>query len=143
MTRQYLFLILFLSPLIATVHTGAAAAAEGAGPAPLDHGLKLVMVEEEGCGYCLRWHAEVGPGYPKSEEGQRAPLLRRDRNSADVARYGRIVFTPTFILLRDGREVGRILGYPGADFFWSLLDDQLRKQDAARLRPLDQKAVAN
>jgi len=30
-------------------------------------------------------------------------------------------FTPTFILVDDGREVGRIEGYPGEDFFWGLL----------------------
>jgi hypothetical protein len=31
------------------------------------------------------------------------------------------VFTPTFILIQDGTEVGRIEGYPGEDFFWPLL----------------------
>jgi hypothetical protein len=31
------------------------------------------------------------------------------------------VFTPTFVLLADGVEAGRIEGYPGEDFFWPLL----------------------
>ena len=30
-------------------------------------------------------------------------------------------YTPTFVLLVDGREVGRIKGYPGEDFFYGLL----------------------
>ena len=33
-----------------------------------------------------------------------------------------IRYTPTFVLARDGREVGRIEGYPGDSFFWALLD---------------------
>ncbi|MCB1520316.1 MAG: hypothetical protein KDJ37_07055 [Hyphomicrobiaceae bacterium] len=98
------------------------------------------MVEEEGCGFCLRWHAEVGPGYPLSDEGRRAPLVQRDRHSADAASYGRLVYTPTFILLRDGVERGRIVGYPGADFFWSLLTDLMRKE-AARAETEDRAAL--
>ncbi|MBL3206218.1 thioredoxin family protein, partial [Klebsiella pneumoniae] len=31
-------------------------------------------------------------------------------------------YTPTFILVDGGREIGRIEGYPGADFFWGLLE---------------------
>jgi hypothetical protein len=30
-------------------------------------------------------------------------------------------FTPTFIVVQDGAEIGRIEGYPGEDFFWGLL----------------------
>ncbi|MGD9785771.1 MAG: hypothetical protein AB7E80_06035 [Hyphomicrobiaceae bacterium] len=92
--------------------------------------LSLIMVEEEGCGFCLRWHAEVGPGYPLSSEGKRAPLVRRDRFAPDVQKYGRLVFTPTFILESEGVEKGRIIGYPGADFFWSQLTDMIDKIDA-------------
>jgi hypothetical protein len=37
----------------------------------------------------------------------------------DLARP--ISFTPTFVLVEDGRELARIEGYPGEDFFWGLL----------------------
>ena len=40
--------------------------------------LELVMVEEEGCMWCQRWLEEIGPIYPKSSEGKRAPLRRID-----------------------------------------------------------------
>ena len=36
------------------------------------------------------------------------------------------VFTPTFVLVREGRELARIEGYPGEDFFWGLLAAMLR-----------------
>ena len=108
--------------------TAAACTAQNAAASPTEP-LTLVMIEEHGCGYCARWFQEVGPGYRLSDEGRRAPLLRIDRFSKDAERFTRVVYTPTFILLRDGEEAGRILGYPGADFFWSLLADLLRKID--------------
>ena len=52
------------------------------------------------------------------------PLQRYDLHSEtpeNVALSSLVGFTPTFILVEDGQEVGRIEGYPGADFFWGLL----------------------
>lgn len=84
---------------------------------------ELLMVERPGCHWCERWHAEIAPAYPKTAEGARAPLRRAwiDDLPADLDLDGKPVFTPTFILLDDGRELGRIEGYPGEDFFWPLL----------------------
>lgn len=89
--------------------------------------LRLVMIEEMGCNYCIRWHREVGPGYPLSEEGRRAPLIQIDRFSAEAKRFQRVTFSPTFILLSQDTEIGRITGYPGADFFWSMLSELVAK----------------
>lgn len=84
---------------------------------------ELVMVEEAGCPWCARWNAEVGPAYPKTEEGRRAPLRRVDLHAlpGDIAFATPPRFTPTFVLVEAGREVGRIEGYPGDEFFWALL----------------------
>ena len=83
----------------------------------------LLMVEEDGCYWCGKWDDEIGHIYPKTAEGRTAPLQRYDLHSEtpDVAFERRVLFTPTFILVDDGKEVGRIEGYPGEDFFWSLL----------------------
>jgi hypothetical protein len=36
--------------------------------------------------------------------------------------------SPTFVLTDDeGREVGRIVGYPGPDFFWGLFSDMISR----------------
>ncbi|WP_347312289.1 thioredoxin family protein [Defluviimonas sp. SAOS-178_SWC] len=86
--------------------------------------LKLLMVEQPGCAYCARWDADIAPIYPKTPEGQAAPLERvqlRGPYPDNVELGPRPVFTPTFILVQDGREAGRIEGYPGEDFFWGLL----------------------
>jgi thioredoxin-related protein len=88
---------------------------------------ELVMVEDEACIYCIRWHREVGEAYRRSPEGQFAPLRQVRIGAADIADLPGVRFTPTFILLEGRREVGRITGYPGADFFWGLLAELLAK----------------
>lgn len=87
----------------------------------------LVMVEEPGCAYCARWHAEVGPAYANSAEGRYAPLRRVRIGAADIGHLKGLRYTPTFVLVDGEREIGRITGYPGADFFWGLLADMLAK----------------
>lgn len=91
----------------------------------------LVMVEQAGCTYCARWHEEVAPEYPLTPEGRFAPLRRVDLRALpeDVTFASRPVYTPTFVLVADGEEVGRIEGYPGEDFFWGLLDRLLSRGD--------------
>lgn len=95
---------------------------------------ELVMFEDPACVYCRKWLAEVGPGYPKSDEGRRAPLRRvdiREQRRAGVHLKTAITATPTFVVSdAGGREVGRITGYPGADYFYPLLEEILRKLPA-------------
>jgi len=83
----------------------------------------LLMAEEPGCYWCAKWNDEIAPIYPKTAEGRIVPLRRYDLHSdaPDVVFTRKVHFTPTFILVEDGREVGRIEGYPGEDFFWGLL----------------------
>ena len=101
-------------------------------PAAADD-LRLLMLEEKGCPWCLEWEAEVGDAYHLTEEGGRAPLMRHSIHEplpAGVTLARRAHFTPTFVLLEDGTEVGRIEGYPGEDFFYALLGKLFRKADA-------------
>lgn len=95
---------------------------------------ELVMFVEVGCSWCQRWDREVGEAYPRSEEGGRAPLRRLHisaaRNSG-LRLAGAVTVTPTFVLVEGGAEVGRITGYPGADFFWGMLGDLLRRLEPA------------
>ncbi len=89
---------------------------------------ELVMYEQAGCPYCLQWDMEIGPGYPMSPEGARAPLRRQqlsDRSAANFTLRQPVTMTPTFVLIEDSREVGRITGYMGSDFFYVFLDDLL------------------
>lgn len=88
----------------------------------------LVMVEEKGCMWCARWNEEIAHIYPKTEAGQAAPLRRIDirADRPDDLTFARsLTFTPTFVLMVDGKEASRIEGYPGEDFFWGLLEQML------------------
>ena len=87
-------------------------------------GVTLLLVEDRGCPYCARWDRDVGPGYARSPEGHFAPLVRRYRGSPDVA-FLTVIYSPTFVVLKDGQEIGRIVGYSGPDFFWSQLSPLL------------------
>ena len=81
---------------------------------------KLVMVEQVGCHWCAKWDAEIAPEYPKTAEGQAAPLERvmiRTLPQEGLQTTSRVVYTPTFLLVRDGVELARI----EEDFFWGLL----------------------
>lgn len=89
-------------------------------PARAD-GVSLVMVDDPACTYCIRWNKEVGRGYARTAEGRAAPLRRVRRNAGVLSSFAPVVYTPTFILVRNGREVGRITGYPGQLHFWEEL----------------------
>ena len=86
---------------------------------------ELVMFRTAGCPYCAAWDKAIGPVYPKTDIGKRIPLrpvdLERSKDGK-VVLVSPIRFTPTFVLVDSGREMGRIEGYPGEDFFWGLLE---------------------
>jgi hypothetical protein len=113
--KRFLGMALLLPGLVAG--TGRAEAAE------------LLMYRRAGCPWCQAWDEAVGPAYPKSDLGRLLPLravdLDRDPPPA-VALVRPVRFTPTFVVVDEGREVGRIEGYPGEFFFWGLLDKLAR-----------------
>ena len=109
------------------------------GSASLIRAAELVMVEQHGCHWCARWNEEIGPIYPKTDEGARAPLRRvqiRDLPN-DIEFRSRPVFTPTFVLMHQGRELGRLEGYAGDEFFWFTLKKLLDAHPDATVRKAD------
>jgi len=104
--------------LLAALSGGAVQAAE------------LLMFREDGCRYCAEWERDIGEIYPRTAEARHAPLRRIDANGAppaEVSLDGAIRYTPTFVLVEDGAEVDRIVGYPGEHAFWSLLGEMLER----------------
>ncbi len=95
---------------------------------------ELVMFESAGCPYCARWERDIAPGYEASEDGKLFPLARRDRRAPDVAFIPRIVYSPTFVMLVRGREVGRIVGYSGSELHWTQLAALIEDARAALQR---------
>lgn len=106
--------------------------------APAARCAELVMFEQKGCVWCQRFDREIAPAYEKTSEGKRAPLRRLDIGGPvppDLGFIKRERFTPVFVLVDDGREVGRIRGYPGDTFFWGLLANLIERLDRGESAP--------
>ena len=105
-------LIAALLMMTAALASGSAAASE------------LVMFERDGCVWCARWNREIAPSYDKTDEAKVLPLRRinMDRDKAPGFTLASPVrFTPTFVIVDDGHEIGRITGYMNDESFWGLL----------------------
>ncbi|UPY35578.1 transcriptional regulator [Sediminicoccus sp. KRV36] len=91
-------------------------------PARAETGANLLMLERHDCPWCRRWLREVGENsWNLSNLGQRAPLRRVDVAAGlpeDLRFVSNWRFTPTFVLVRGGRELGRMIGYQADHFFW-------------------------
>ena len=89
---------------------------------------ELVMYRRAGCPYCLAFDREIAPAYPKTDIGKTLPLrqvhLDRGKDNS-VALKSPIRYTPTFVLVEEGKEKARIEGYPGEFFFWGVLEKLL------------------
>lgn len=91
---------------------------------------ELLMLEQPGCTWCARFNAEIAPAWPKTAEGRRASLRRVDITEKwpiDLADVQKERFTPTFVLMDEGVEVGRLRGYVGDEFFWFAIGELLAK----------------
>ena len=107
-------------------------------PARPGEGARLLMLERRDCPACRRWLREVGEAaWNGSDLGRRAPLRRVDVAEGlpgDLAGLGDWRFTPTFVLLAEGRELGRIIGYQSDWFFWQQAEALLARLPPARRR---------
>ena len=93
-----------------------------------ENATELVMFDQTHCEWCEQWDEDIGGIYAKTDEGRAAPLRRVDIHGErpdDLTGIRGVAFTPTFVLVKDGEEAGRIAGYPGPDFFWPMLEKLL------------------
>jgi hypothetical protein len=104
---------LFLLLVISIGGAGSVKAADSRG--------QLVMITSSHCPWCEAFEDDVGKSYDLTEEALIYPLRRHDFYKAmpdDLVHLTPATMTPTFIVMRNGAEVGRIIGYPGAELFW-------------------------
>jgi hypothetical protein len=124
-TRRMLLAGLGAAPALARAHASPG-------------GAELLMFERQGCAWCIRWEREIAPIYPRTPEGRFAPLRRInvDNGAPSHAQVGSrlnatVLYTPTFVLVENGREIGRITGYAGPEQFWGLLGKMMAGRKGA------------
>lgn len=91
---------------------------------------QMLVLEQPGCPYCAKFEKEIAPIWDKTDEGKKAELRRVDITKdwpEDIEFVDRTRLTPTFVLIDEGKELGRLRGYPGDQYFWYLIDDLLAK----------------
>ena len=96
----------------------------------------LIYVYSPDCGACRQFDSEIGPIYPKTMEAARLPLhkvLLEDWQKGATpfveCAADAVTGTPTFIQIRDCRELDRITGYSDADLFWLSLRRMINRLD--------------
>jgi thioredoxin-related protein len=90
-------------------------------PVPNASELELIVMEAEGCTYCDIFRRDVLPSYQASERGKDVPIRFLDVNDQTAEALGLdspVDIVPTFVVLKNHREVGRIPGYVGPEFFF-------------------------
>jgi hypothetical protein len=85
---------------------------------------EIVVFEVQNCSYCGMFRDHVLPGYRKSPRASDLPVRFVDLTVADIDHMnlqGPIQIAPTIVLMKDGAEVGRIVGYTGPEIFNQLV----------------------
>jgi thioredoxin-related protein len=110
---------------------------------PVAEAAQLLIFERPGCPYCAKFDREVAPIYPLTAEGKAVPARRVDISKPippDLAFVAVERLTPVFVVIDNGREIGRFRGYAGDDHFWGLLGallDRLKEHAASTADPTD------
>ncbi len=84
------------------------------------------MITSDTCSWCEAFENEVGGIYYKTKEAQKLPLQRHnfyDQFPDYLSHITPATMTPTFIIIFEGSEKGRIIGYPGSELFWWRLSE--------------------
>lgn len=90
-------------------------------PPGADATMEIVVMEAPGCIYCTLFRRDVLPSYAASQQAKDVPIRFVDVNEEAADALGLdspIDIVPTFVVLRNNHEVGRIPGYVGPENFF-------------------------
>ncbi len=87
----------------------------------------LVMFKAPTCATCKLFEREVLPIYASTPAGKTFALYVVDmREKPPFRLHAPVTFTPTFVWVENGEEVGRFAGYYGKDQFFKILSQAAR-----------------
>ncbi len=85
--------------------------------------MDLVVFESPTCGTCKLFKREVLPVYAQSPAGKVFPLWVVETSGKVSFRLNQpVTFTPTFVWVDNGVEVGRFSGYFGKSQFFNIVN---------------------
>lgn len=94
-------------------------------PAPA---VEFIVIEARGCPMCQLFRDEIAPLYRATARARRAPLRFVDVAHADLDAIGLaapIEIVPTVVLMREGAEIDRLVGYTGPEIFMRAVSTML------------------
>ena len=118
--RSTLVALLLAVTMFVPPATSRAGLDMGTGALPANN-LELVVIEADGCIFCEIFRSDVLPSYETSEQGKQMPARFVDINDMEATHIefkGAVDIVPTFIVVKNRREVGRISGYVGPENFF-------------------------
>ncbi len=124
------FLALWLAVLL---FADAAPQAAHDGKAARSSSVELLVFEHPDCVYCRVFRRDVVPQYQEATQAARAPLRFIDIEKTDTEGLGLkapINTVPTAVVVKDGREIDRIVGYWSPGNFFKMLAYIMSKADA-------------
>lgn len=107
-------------------------AAQDIAATPRAASVELLVFEHSDCTYCRVFRSDVVPRYNEGGQAARAPLrfINIERTAVDgLGLNAGIHMVPTFVLMKNGREVDRIVGYWAPDNFFKMLTYILLKAE--------------
>lgn len=125
---QLLLLALFLAGVAGAAGWGA----QDPAPPARSKGIELIVFEHADCTYCRVFRTAILPRYKENGQDARAPIRFVRVEHADLSAWnlrGRISMVPTFVLMQEGQEVGRIEGYWAPDNFFRMVATILSRTD--------------
>lgn len=128
MLRRSAILFGVATLLLAGAAVHGRAALESTLPAANDTGLRLMVIEVQGCFTCDLVHRHIAPAYARTPQAREAPLGYVDLNTVEEDALGLsspVTIVPTIVLMQDGREVSRLAGYMGPDIFLQAVEHML------------------
>jgi hypothetical protein len=90
--------------------------------------LELIVIEARGCPMCRLFRDEIAPVYRATARAKRAPMRFVDVSFTDPATLNLVApieIVPTVVLMRDGAEIDRLVGYTGPQIFMNVVGKML------------------
>ncbi len=93
--------------------------------------LELLVLEVESCDICTLVRNRIQPRYEMTNHARTVPMRYMDITRRDETKLGLtapVDVVPTIVLLRDGKEINRFVGYMGPENFLALIGHALRTE---------------